>query len=616
MASILLIGALAQSAAWTAEGDQKQAHFGASVATAGDVNGDGYDDVVVGAFGYDVVADWDGRVFVYYGSAVGLATSPSWTADGEAGSELGRAVATAGDVNGDRYADLIVGSKYCDHGETDEGCAFVFYGSPAGLAPRPDWTAEGEQPGAFFGSSVASAGDVNADGYDDVIVGAPGYDNDQTGEGRVFLFLGSATGLATSPAWTAESNQPGAGFGAAVASAGDVNGDDHADVIVGAPSYEDNFLNEGRAFVYRGTPTGLSAGPIWTAEVNQFDAGFGTSVASAGDVNADGYDDVVVGAPDYDNPLGNVGGAFAYYGSPAGLATSASWTAESDDSYSWFGWSVASAGDVNGDGYADVVVGAPKYSLGSVEDGRAFVYHGSAAGLGASRAWTAEGNDPEVDFGISVSTAGDVDGDGDSDVLIGAQWYDNGELDEGRAFVYLGAPCFEAECTAGSGPVSGLRLLGNKTGLVWDPAAGAVGYDVVQGDLVALHAAGGDFNYSLLGCLAAGSSDPSATDESVPSPGDGIYYLVRFQDSCNGFSTYDSGGPSQQGSRDGEIAASENGCFAACSISNPASESCTTDAECASGSCDLVYCLPGACYCDPAGLWNCTCGCLGRCTAP
>src|SRR5439155_4465222 len=187
------------------------------------------------------------------------------------------------------------------NGQTDEGRAFVFLGSASGLASTPAWTAESDQASADFGASVATAGDVNGDGYADVIVGAHLYDNGQSNEGRAFVFLGSASGLASTPAWTAESNQANADFGVSVATAGDVNGDGYSDVIVGAPLYDNGQTDEGRAFLYLGSASGLSASPAWTAESDQAGAQFAASVASAGDVNGDGFDDVLVGAPLFDN---------------------------------------------------------------------------------------------------------------------------------------------------------------------------------------------------------------------------------------------------------------------------------------------------------------------------
>jgi len=170
-----------------------------------------------------------------------------------------------------------------------------------------------------------------------------------------------------------------------VASAGDVDGDGYADVVVGAPFYDNGQSNEGRAYVYLGAAGGLGLTPEWTAESNQAVAQFGYSVATAGDVNGDGYADVIIGAHYYDNPSSNeagvrlsrrsrravVDGGLDRRGQPGGGHLCRS---------------VATAGDVNGDGYADVIVGAPLYDGGQKDEGRAYVYHGSAGGLGLTPA--------------------------------------------------------------------------------------------------------------------------------------------------------------------------------------------------------------------------------------
>ena len=164
---------------------------------------------------------------------------------------------------------------------------------------------------------------MNGDGYADVIVGAYDYDNGQTDEGAAFVFLGSASGIASgSPATAAavlESNQASAGLGGSVASAGDVNGDGYADVIVGAPYYDNGELNEGTAFVFLGSASGIANGSPATAaavlESDQVNDLLGFSVASAGDVNGDGYADVIVDANYYSNGESPAeGGAFIFYG--------------------------------------------------------------------------------------------------------------------------------------------------------------------------------------------------------------------------------------------------------------------------------------------------------------
>jgi hypothetical protein len=425
---------------WTAESDQAGAWFGNSVSSAGDVNGDGYSDVIVGAYWYDNGETDEGRAYVYHGSAAGLSLTPNWTAESDqTGARLGISVSTTGDVNGDGYSDVIVGAHEYDNGETDEGRAYVYHGSATGLSVAPDWTAEADQEEAGFGYSVSAAGDVNGDGYSDVIVGAVWYDNGETDEGRAYVYHGSAAGLCLNAGWAAESDQSHAEFGYSVSSAGDVNGDGYSDVIIGAPYYDNGQFNEGRAFVYHGSATGLSLTPDWTAESDQEYAWLGRSVSTAGDVNGDGYSDVIVGAMSYNNGEPSEGRAYVYHGSAAGLSVMPDWIAEPDQNYAYFGVSVSSAGDVNGDGFSDVIVGAYQYDNGQTDEGRAYVYHGSATGLSVTPDWTAESDQVSALFGWSVSSAGDVNGDGYSDVIVGAVWYDNGETDEGRTYVYRGS---------------------------------------------------------------------------------------------------------------------------------------------------------------------------------
>ena len=426
---------------WSAESDQVNSYYGYSVSTAGDVNGDGYTDVLVGARYYDNGEADEGRTFLYQGGASGPSSSPAWAAESDqVDANFGASVNTAGDINGDGYADVIIGAFAYDGGQTDEGRAYVYLGSPSGLSTNPSWTAESDQAGALFGDSVSAAGDVNGDSYGDVIIGAFRYNNPQTNEGRAYIYLGGPDGLSNSPTWIAESDQAEAYYGIAVSTAGDVNGDGYADVIVGALYYDNGQINEGRAYVYYGSVDGPGIAPDWTAESDQAGAYLGASVNTAGDVNGDGYADVIVGAYLFDNGQANEGRVWVYLGGPSGLGVSPSWTAESDQAEANFGISAGTAGDVNGDGYADVVVGAPYYDNGQTNEGRAYIFYGSANGLGASPDWTAESDQAAAGFGIAVAIAGDVNGDGYADVIVGAPGYNNDQIDEGRAYVYLGKP--------------------------------------------------------------------------------------------------------------------------------------------------------------------------------
>ena len=424
---------LTDTASW-AVSDATGGQCGFAVGTAGDVNGDGLADVVIGAPQYSV---WNnaGQAWVYYGLRGGLSLIVNWTAQGNQDSAgFGYSVGTAGDVNGDGYDDVIVGAPYYDNGETNEGRAFVFLGTAAGIASTASWTAEGNQAEAHFGASVATAGDVNGDGYDDVIVGAPGFDNGQTNEGRVYIYLGSATGPSASPDWIAEGNQPGASLGRTARTAGDVNGDGYDDVIIGASE---------RAFVYHGSSAGLSLTAAWMAQSDQTAANFGSAVSTAGDVNGDHFDDVIVGASHYDNPGAGRGRAFVYHGSAGGLSPTANWTSSGDDTSRLFGASVGTAGDVNGDGYDDVIIGDFQHDEEVEGEGRVHVFHGSLTGLGMAAAWIKESNHQGAYFGFSVSTAGDVNGDSYSDVIIGALFVEpicDLECSEyGRAYVYHGS---------------------------------------------------------------------------------------------------------------------------------------------------------------------------------
>jgi hypothetical protein len=261
--------------------------------------------------------------------------------------------------------------------------------------------AESDVPETLFGMSVSGAKDVNGDGSDEVLVGAPWQASGESGEGMVFVWFGSSSGLGPNgtPAnadWIAEGQQPGAFLGRSVSAAGDVNKDGFGDIIVGASGFESSSaeLNEGAAFVWHGSASGLGppgrpANATWRAESNQGPVGtgttFGWSVRDAGDVNRDGFADVLIGAPDYDHGQTDEGGAFVWYGGPLGLGVmgtplNAHWVAESDQARARFGLSVSSAGDVNGDGVGDVIVGAPLFDATTDGEGRAFLFMGSEMG--------------------------------------------------------------------------------------------------------------------------------------------------------------------------------------------------------------------------------------------
>jgi len=390
---------------WTAEGTAKSPVGGQRRKTAegsGDLNGDGFDDLVVVTEGLGEPANsaparLRDRVEIFCGGPTGLSAQPAWafaSADLSAGgiAHAGR----AGDLNGDGFADLQVMVTLNAPELNNSYAVCILCGSTNG--PRLEPKARLDLfPPAFVDRPVAAcAGDVNGDGCDDLLVGEPTWSGNSHWGGRALVFHGSPRGLKLQPAWTATYPLPARRgvdedyeqfFGQSVAGAGDVNHDGFADVIVGAPYADHDDLNEGLAFVYHGSAAGLSREPQWFAESNQKYAALGLSVSPAGDVNGDGFGDVIVGVPRAADGQHNEGAAVVFLGSPAGLAKSPHWSVESDHSEQQLGYVVAAAGDVNGDGYGDVLVAAPDFAREGRKLGRVCLYYGTGEGLTGSFNW-------------------------------------------------------------------------------------------------------------------------------------------------------------------------------------------------------------------------------------
>ena len=391
--------------------------FGWSVASAGDVNKDGFDDLIVGAVINDASGFQAGRAYVYSG----LNGDTLYVFTGEAaGDRFGHSVASAGDVNNDGFDDLIVGAYLNDAGGSDAGRAYVFSGQTGDTL----YTFAGEAAEDRFGYSVASAGDVDNDGFDDLIVGAIWNDAGGKDFGRAYVFSGKTGETLHVFNGEAISNW----FGWSVASAGDVNNDGFDDLIVGPSSNHAGGSFAGRAYVFSGFNgdtlyvfTGEAAGDF-----------FGRSVASAGDVNHDGFADLIVGAWSNDAGGTNAGRAYVF----SGLNGNTLYVFTGEVAGDRFGGSVASAGDVNNDGFEDLLVGAYYNNAGGSKAGRAYVYSGQTG----DTIYVFTGESENDWFGNSVASAGDVNNDGFDDLIVGAYRY-AGDSQAGLAYVFSGKPC-------------------------------------------------------------------------------------------------------------------------------------------------------------------------------
>lgn len=452
----------ASPAVWTLSIGQSNSSFGFSAAAAGDVNGDGFADVIVGAPKFTHTLKEEGAAFVYYGSASGLPAQPDWAAyGGQSYADFGFSVVKAGDVNRDGFDDVLIGaSAYTFRsGEYNVGAALIFLGSSNGLSATPAWVGQGPHSQSHFGYSVAGVGDINGDGYPDLIVGAPTFRETGPPVGKVFVWYGSPHGYAVTADWTFTGDQPRARFGHPVAGAGDVNHDGFADVIIAARDYDvDGVDNAGKVWVFHGSRSGLGGRADWTFAGRQRFGRVGFSGATAGDVNHDGFDDVIIGAGGESHGEEKEGAAYAFLGSAKGLGA-ADWFVESNQGGAGLGQGVGQAGDVNGDGFADVILGAPGYNGTYADEGRAFVFHGSRFGLRTNAAWAGRFSHPRLFLGRTVTTAGDVNRDGFDEALVCGPM-DSAAAPGGVVRVYTrspnGLPPFDAD--PDSHPIVAFRL--------------------------------------------------------------------------------------------------------------------------------------------------------------
>ena len=546
---VLDTSTLSPSAGFIIQGDAAGDRLGYSVSTAGDINGDGYADLIVGAAGGADGGTDAGEAYVLFGKAGGfgsvdgtgrlvvdtssLSPDDGFIIQGDAAyNYLGVSVSTAGDINGDGYADLIVGARYGYGGGATAGQAYVLFGKAGGfgsldgtgrsvvdttsLSPDEGFIIQGDTADDYLGVSVSTAGDINGDGYADLIVGALGGDDGGYGAGEAYVLLGKAAGFGSVDGTgrsvvDTSSLSPDEGFiiqgdaafddlGTSVSTAGDINGDGYADLIVGAGEGDDGGSGAGEAYVLFGKASGFGSVDVTGRSVVDTsslspDDGFiiqgddygdwlGISVSTAGDMNGDGYADLIVGASHGDDGGSGAGEAYVLFGKAGGfgsvdgtgrlvvdtssLSPDDGFIILGDAADDYLGYSVSTAGDINGDGYADLIVGAGEGDDGGSNAGEAYVLFGKAGGFGSvdetgrsvvdtsslspDDGFIIQGDDADDLLGRSVSTAGDINRDDYADLIVGAAGGADGGTDAGEAYVIYGCAGFGSESQSNTAP--------------------------------------------------------------------------------------------------------------------------------------------------------------------
>ncbi|MEH2183177.1 hypothetical protein [Nostoc sp.] len=452
------------------------------VSNAGDINGDGFDDLIIGARNADPNGAYSGQTYVVFGSQksfgaqFNLSTlngTNGFAINGNYYTQLSYSLSSAGDINGDGLDDLIINAA----GNRQN---YVVFGSKGDFDASIDAStlngASGFAINKFDNTiiTVSSAGDINGDGLDDLLFGAPTFGSNpfKSASGRGYVVFGSkksfgaqfnVSTLNGTNGFVIKAINPGDILGTSVSSAGDINGDGIDDLIIGAPGADPNGSYSGQSYVVFGSKSGFSAqfnlstlngiNGFAINGINPSDAS-GISVSSAGDINGDGLDDLIINGRDFNSSKQSyvVFGSKESFGAQFNLSTLNGTNGFAINVINANeGSSVSSAGDFNGDGLDDLIIGAPLASPNGTKSGQSYVVFGSKESFGAqfnlstlngTNGFAINGINPDDHSGFSVSSVGDFNGDGLDDLIIaaGGLWGDGfiSEHVSGQSYVVFG----------------------------------------------------------------------------------------------------------------------------------------------------------------------------------